>query len=68
MLPCFTLIQNVAAHDGGCGEQAEEADLGETAEEQFGFVEALKPALRIFVMDMAGRGESEPNVDIRENR
>ena len=67
-LPCLALSQNVAAHDRGRGEQTKQADLGKTAEEQLGFVETLKPALRVFVMDMAGRGESQPYVDIRENQ
>ena len=62
-----------AALDIGGREHAAARDIADRQhqpdqDQQIGFVETLKPAFRVFVVDVAGGGESQPYVDIRENQ
>jgi len=68
-LPRLRLIHHFARHDGWCGQKTKKSKLGETAKEEAVIVtQAGKPGRGGAVMDVALKGEGNPDVDIREKK
>jgi hypothetical protein len=65
--PRRSLIQDLIAHHGSSGHQAQESNLSEPAKKQTRIFRQIQvPAMGALIMGVLGIGQGDPDVQVRE--